>query len=111
MKLSTETIDLIQTLRKNKNQEVNLINLLKNTHPGHHTPMELNKLAKKALKDYSKTSSDHIDYFDEYEKLVQSLYGRKTGVYLNDIVLAEAEAILIALANTKSRLSKGSDDF
>ena len=110
--MSTETIDLIQVLRKNKDTKKNLVEFLKNNQPDSCTPMELNRLAKKTLKDYTKTSSDYIDYFDEYERLVKNLYGRKTGVYMNDIILAETEAILITLSQTRTRLTakKGSDD-
>lgn len=101
--MSKETIDLIQILRKNK--EKDLISLIKNA-SGKNSPQEINHIAKKTLRDYAKNSGNHIDYFDEYEKIIQNLYGNKLGVCLNDIILAEAEAILITLSQTKSRLKE-----
>ena len=101
--MSKETIDLIQNIRKNK--EKDLISILKDA-SGKHSPPEINHIAKKTLRDYAKNSGNHIDYFDEYEKIIQNLYGNKLGVCLNDIILAEAEAILITLSQTKSRLKE-----
>lgn len=99
--MSNETINILKILKQNADTDQSLTDVIAKVNQKQYSPMEINKFSKTLLKEYRKESGEYIDYFTTYESLVQKLYRGKKGVCMDDIVIAEAESILITLSKTK----------